>query len=126
MLIWFSLAQGNNQLHREAKKCPLFYFCSLVYISSTFLKGSLLTTKGHISESFEWLCRHLWSSDVLLTLLVLSPMPTTIMGITFVLLHPASFGISLTRSDLIFFYFLILFCSHPSLPSSGIAMSIIW
>ena len=82
--------QQCNQLLRGAKKRPSVYFCSLVYISNTFLR-ILATPKGHIPESVQWMCRHLWSSDVILTSVVLSPMLPS-LWVSPLSLRPTYFG----------------------------------
>ena len=101
-------------------KHPSFYFCSLVYISNTFLRILADPKRAHL-----WIN----SMDVL-TLMVLRfsfnlsgivPNAPSTMGIAFVLM-PHIFRISLSR-----WYFSTFSSSlAPTLPSSGIATSIIW
>ena len=118
MLNLVSLAPGNNQLHREAKKRPLFYFCSLVYIANTFLR-ILADLKG----------AHLWISSMDVSTLMFFRFSFNLSGIvpnaptTMVIilsLRPTSFGFLLRDLD-------IFTLPRPLLlPSSGISTSIIW
>ena len=85
------------QLPREAKKCPSFYFCSLVSMSNTFLRILADPKRAHL-----WISWMDVSTPMVLrfsfNLSGIVPNAPTTMGITFVL-TPHIFWISLTRSN---------------------------
>ena len=81
---------------------------------STSPKVSLLTPKVHTSESVQWVCRHLWSLDFLLTSVVLI-FPHCPHYYGYYLCPYAPHLSDVSSEILIFFFFLILFCSHPSI-----------
>ena len=121
--MWFLLASGNNQLPWKAKKRPSFYFCSLVYIFNTFLRILADPKSAHLSIS----SMDVSTPMVLRYSFILSGIvPNATHHYGYHLCPYASHLSDFSRESLIFFYFIVLFCSHDTLLSSGIATSIIW
>ena len=92
----------------------LLLYSSIYFVFSSFfffLKNLTKTGIG-ISESVQWMCRHLWSLDFLLTSVVLFPIPH---NYGYHLCPYAPHFSDFSREILIFFYVLVLFCSHPSI-----------
>ena len=116
MLNLVSLTPDNNQLPREAKKRPLFYFCLLVYISNTFLRILADPKRAHL-----WVSSIYVSPPMVLRFSFnvsgIVPNAPSTMGITFVL-TPTSFEF-LSRDLDVFILsrpLLLLPFHHPKLP----------